>query len=115
MVLAQPRAEAGRHAVVARILIAAVAADAAEAGVDAGSVRATEVRVLLVARGVTEIALRIHVRRAAVHLVLVVIGEYRSQRRCVVWEGAMAVLTAIVVALVCLGGPGRQEDEGACG
>jgi hypothetical protein len=78
MVLAQSRAAAGRHVVVARVFVAAVAASAAEAGVDAGSIRAAQVRVLLVARSVAEIALRIHIRRAAVHLMLAVHGEHRA-------------------------------------
>jgi hypothetical protein len=115
MVLAQSRAEAGRNEVVARVFLAAVAAHAAVAGVVGGSVRASDVRVLLVARSVTEIALRIHVRSTAVHLVFAIHGERSVQRRRGVCEGAVAGLTAVVVALVRLGGLGRQKDEGECG
>jgi hypothetical protein len=115
VVLTQSRAETGRHAVVTRVFRATVTADAAVAGVVVGSVGAAEVRILLVARGVAEIAPRIHVRPAAVHFVLVVFGERGPLHRHAVREGAVAALTAVVVARVRLGGPSRQEDEGACG
>jgi hypothetical protein len=114
--LAQSRAAAGRiRPVVARVGQAAVAADAAVAGVVGGSIRAANERVIAVARRVAEIAIRIHVLRTAVHGVLVAVREHRPQRRRIVREGAVAVRTAVVVALVRLGGSGRQEDERACG
>jgi hypothetical protein len=88
---------------VTRIFFTAMAARATNTGVCASPLGRSYKRIAIIAVGVTEIAISVHIVCCAVHLMFVITRKNTAFCRSGICKGTVTGITAIIIAFISKG------------